>query len=145
MGVHACCSKNKPPPLTGPFQALPLGHPHRVSEDGKWVASLIEGSTRASAHSCQSPHAANGQSAHQPAQQQQQQQQQPTVGGSQIHKQIPDRACPNWIRTQKLIPRPPRELNQKFINMWSRSNREPTVYAQLALLQARLPLEQLLL
>ena len=82
--------------LSQALQALPLGHPHRVSEDGKWVASLIEGSTRASAHSCQSPHAANGQSAHQPAQQQQQQQQQPTVGGSQIHKQIPDRACPNW-------------------------------------------------
>jgi len=41
-----------------------------------------------------SPHAANGQSAHQPAQQQQQQQQ-PTVGVSRIHKLILDRACPN--------------------------------------------------
>jgi len=40
-----------------------------------------------------SPHAANGQSAHQPAQQQQQQQ--PTVGISRIHKLILDRACPN--------------------------------------------------
>jgi len=32
-------------------QALPLGHPHRVKEDGKWVREgcfSIEGSTRAS-------------------------------------------------------------------------------------------------
>jgi len=44
--------------LSQALQALPLGHPHRVSEDGKWgreVASLIEGSTRASTHSCHFP------------------------------------------------------------------------------------------
>ena len=35
-------------PLSQPLQALPLGHPRRVSEDGKWVREscpLIEGST----------------------------------------------------------------------------------------------------
>jgi len=80
---------------------------------GKMVASLIEGST--CALSSGSPHAANGQSAHQPAQQQQQQQQQqPTVGVSRIHKLILDRVCPNWIRTRKLIPRPPHELKSKI-------------------------------
>jgi len=61
-----------------------------------------------------SPHAANGQSAHQPAQQQQQQQQQPTVGVSRIHNLIIDRACLNWIRTRKIIPRPPHELKSKI-------------------------------
>jgi hypothetical protein len=60
-----------------------------------------------------SPHAANGQSARQPAQQQQQQQQ-PTMGVSRIHKLNLDRTCPNWIRTRKLIPRPPHEQKSKF-------------------------------
>jgi hypothetical protein len=41
---------------------------------------MIEGSTRASTHSCHSPHAANNQSAQQ--QQQQQQQQQRYIGRS---------------------------------------------------------------
>jgi len=30
--------------------------------------------------------------------------------GAQIHTLIPGRACPNWIQTRKLIPRPPHEL-----------------------------------
>jgi len=49
-----------------------------VNEDGEWVASQIEESTRASTHSC--PHAANGKHQHQ--QQQQQQQQQHCTGSS---------------------------------------------------------------
>jgi len=37
-------------------------------------------------------------------------QQHPTVGGSRIHKLIPDRTPATYLQTQKLIPRPPYEL-----------------------------------
>ena len=72
--------------LSQALQALPLGHPHRVSEDDKWVRGLLLWLREAPVQALisGSPHAANGQSAHQPAQQQQQQQ--PTVGVSRIQK-----------------------------------------------------------
>ena len=103
--------------LSQPLQALPLRHPRRVSEDGSegcfsdWACKHTQLSFS---------HAANGQSAHQPAQQQQ-----PTVGGSRIHKIIPDRSCPNWIRTQKLIQTPSRiKIDYYFLQ----NDREPTVF-----------------
>jgi len=57
--------------------------------------------------SCGSPHAANGQSAHQPAQQQQQQQQQQKQWGAlESTNLLPTGPA----RTGFVIPRPPHEL-----------------------------------
>ena len=54
------------------------------------------------------------------------------TGGSRTQKWIPDRALPKCPRTQKLFPRPPHELKSKnkliFWKVWSRSDREPTVF-----------------
>ena len=98
-------------------QALPLGHPHRVKEDGKWVREgcfSIEGSTRASTQLWFSPCSqcavcpltCSSSSSSSSSQQ----------WGAQIHKQIPDRACLNWIRTRTLIPRPSRTQIENIIN-----------------------------
>jgi len=81
--------------LSQPLNALPLGHPHRVGEDGMWVRegcfsdlreAHMQALTDKSISLCSQwsvcPAAAAA-ALHR--------QQQPAVGGSRIHKLIPDR------------------------------------------------------
>jgi hypothetical protein len=96
--------------LSQPLQALPLGHSHRISEDGKWVREGCLSDW--GKHTCKqalagTPLAANGRSAHQPAQQQW-----PTVGALEFTNN--SRQDPHEVPSNsKIIPRPPDELNLK--------------------------------
>ena len=89
---------------------------------GKKVASLIEGSTWASTQQrffpcsqwavCPSACTAAAAAAN---------------SGGLSNSQINSWQGLPWIRTRKLIPRPPHELKSNYWNVWSRSDREPTV------------------